>query len=277
MGEGMLIVCATPIGNLGDVSDRLREALNGADVVYAEDTRRTATLLAHVGAQVKVRSLFTGNEKVRTAELVETVRAGKRVVLVSDAGMPTISDPGAEAVRMVRQIGRKVTVIPGPSAVTAALAVSGFDADRFAFEGFLPRKGEARKERLQSIAAEDRTVVLFASPHRLAADLADLVEALGADRRVVVARELTKVYEEVWMGTLAEAGERWAGEVKGEITLVIEPTAKADSDVETAVEDARALLAEGYSISEAARRAASAAGVSRRLVYQALLEGQERS
>ncbi len=277
MGEGMLIVCATPIGNLGDVSDRLREALNRADVVYAEDTRRTATLLAHVGAQVKVRSLFTGNEKVRTAELVETVRAGKRVVLVSDAGMPTISDPGAEAVRMVRQIGRKVTVIPGPSAVTAALAVSGFDADRFAFEGFLPRKGEARKERLQSIAAEDRTVVLFASPHRLAADLADLVEALGADRRVVVARELTKVYEEVWMGTLAEAGERWAGEVKGEITLVIEPTAKADSDVETAVEDARALLAEGYSISEAARRAASAAGVSRRLVYQALLEGQERS
>ncbi len=277
MGEGMLIVCATPIGNLGDVSDRLREALNRADVVYAEDTRRTATLLAHVGAQVKVRSLFTGNEKVRTAELVETVRAGKRVVLVSDAGMPTISDPGAEAVRMVRQIGRKVTVIPGPSAVTAALAVSGFDADRFAFEGFLPRKGEARKERLQSIAAEDRTVVLFASPHRLAGDLADLVEALGADRRVVVARELTKVYEEVWMGTLAEAGERWAGEVKGEITLVIEPTAKADSDVETAVEDARALLAEGYSISEAARRAASAAGVSRRLVYQALLEGQERS
>ena len=277
MGEGMLIVCATPIGNLGDVSDRLREALNRADVVYAEDTRRTATLLAHVGAQVKVRSLFTGNEKVRTAELVETVRAGKRVVLVSDAGMPTISDPGAEAVRMVRQIGRKVTVIPGPSAVTAALAVSGFDTDRFVFEGFLPRKGQARTERLQSIAAEDRTVVLFASPHRLAADLADLAEALGADRRVVVARELTKVYEEVWMGTLAEAGERWAGEVKGEITLVIEPTAKADSDVETAVEDARALLAEGYSISEAARRAASAAGVSRRLVYQALLEGQERS
>jgi len=277
MGEGMLIVCATPIGNLGDVSQRLREALNRADVVYAEDTRRTATLLAHVGAETKVRSLFTGNEKARTAELVETVRAGKVVVLVSDAGMPTISDPGAEAVRRVRQMGRTVTVIPGPSAVTAALAVSGFDADRFVFEGFLPRKGQARTERLQSIAAEERTVVLFASPHRLAADLADLAEALGADRRVVVARELTKVYEEVWMGTLAEAMERWAGEVKGEVTLVIEPTAKAGSDVEAAVEDARSLVAEGYSVSEAARRAASAAGVSRRLVYQALLESQERS
>ncbi|MFQ5523518.1 MAG: 16S rRNA (cytidine(1402)-2'-O)-methyltransferase [Acidimicrobiia bacterium] len=277
MPEGKLIVCATPIGNLGDVSDRLRETLASADVVYAEDTRRTAILLAHVGADVTVRSLFTGNERARTTELVEAVRAGKTVALVSDAGMPTISDPGAEAVRRVREIGRPVSVVPGPSAVTAAVALSGFGGSRFAFEGFLPRKGAGRAERLQRIAAEDRIVVLFASPRRLAADLTDLAETLGPQRRVAVARELTKVYEEVWVGTLAEALERWAGETKGEVTLVIEPAEVEASDVDAAVESARALVAEGLSVSDAARQVAATTGVSRRLVYQALLEGQERS
>jgi 16S rRNA (cytidine1402-2'-O)-methyltransferase len=277
MAEGRLIVCATPIGNLGDVSDRLREALTSADVVYAEDTRRTATLLSHVGAKVRLRSLFTGNERGRAAELAEEVRSGKTVALVCDAGMPTVSDPGAEAVRRVRETGRTVTVVPGPSAVTAAVALSGFGADRFSFEGFLPRKGVERTRRIESVAAEDRPVVIFASPRRLAADLTDLRQVLGPQRRVAVARELTKVHEEVWVGTLEEAVGCWSGEVRGEVTLVIEAAGPVEASLEEAVELARSLVEGGSTTSAAAREAAAATGVSRRQVYQALIEDQDRS
>ncbi len=277
MPEGCLYVCATPIGNLGDVSDRLRETLVTADVIYAEDTRRTSKLLQHIGAKTKARSLFVGNEKARSRKLVDEVRAGKTVVLVSDAGMPTVSDPGAEAVRIVQDEGLSLTVIPGPSAVTTAITLSGFGGDRFSFEGFLPRKGKERSRRLHQLGFEDRPVVMFASPHRLAGDLRDLLDVVGVDRKVAVTREMTKLHEEVWVGTLGEAVERWTGEIKGEITLVLEGGSLTPVTAEAAIAEARSLVDAGTSPSDAARRVAQDSGVSRRVIYQALLEGQDVS
>ena len=274
MSDGCLYVCATPIGNLGDVSERLRETLLKADVVYAEDTRRTSKLLSHVGAKTKVRSLFTGNEKARTGELVDDVESGKTVALVSDAGMPTVSDPGAEAIRIVRERGLAITVIPGPTAVTSALALSGFGGDRFSFEGFLPRKGKQRTTRLAVIAAEDKPVVLFASPHRLAADLQDLLGTNDGDRMVAVGRELTKLHEELWVGTLTEAVKRWSGDVKGEVTVVLDGSLAKTITADTAIADAQSLVASGTSPSDAARTVAQDTGVSKRVIYQALLESQ---
>ncbi len=176
MGEGRLVICATPIGNLSDVSERLGSALRDAELIYAEDTRRTRTLLDAVGATTTMRSMFEGNEAKRAEELIAALRDGKTVALVTDAGMPAISDPGARAVAMAHREGYPVSVVPGPSAVTSALALSGFGGDRFAFEGFLPRQGRDRTTRLERIASEDRPVVLFASPNRLAADLRDLAD-----------------------------------------------------------------------------------------------------
>lgn len=277
MSEGRLYVCATPIGNLGDISDRLREVLNSVDVVYAEDTRRTGKLLGHIGAHPRVRSLFAGNEKSRTERLLADLADGASVALVSDAGMPTVSDPGAGAIRMARERGVSVTVIPGPSAVTTALALSGFGGDRFSFEGFLPRRGKERSARLQAISGDDRAVVLFASPRRVTADLGDLLNTLGADRLVAVTRELTKLHEEVWVGTLEEAVPRWSGEQKGEFTLVLEPGRPVEPSPDEAIIIARQMVAEGVSPSEAARNAAREVGVSRRVVYETLLEDQGRS
>jgi len=272
VSEGRLYVCATPIGNLGDISERLRETLLTADVIYAEDTRRTSKLLQHIGAKTTTRSLFAGNEKARSRKLVDDVRAGKKVVLVSDAGLPTVSDPGAEAVRIVQDEGLSLTVIPGPSAVTTAITLSGFGGDRFSFEGFLPKKGKERSRRLSQLGFEDRPVVIFASPHRLADDLRDLLDAVGVDRRVAVTREMTKLHEEIWVGTLGEAVERWTGEVKGELTLVLEGGSLTPMSAEAAIAEARSLIATGASPSEAARSVAQDSGVSRRVIYQALID-----
>jgi 16S rRNA (cytidine1402-2'-O)-methyltransferase len=277
VSEGRLYVCATPIGNLGDVSDRLRETLMTADVIYAEDTRRTSKLLQHIGAKTKAQSLFVGNEKARSRRLVDDVRAGKTVALVSDAGMPTVSDPGAEAVRLVQDEGLSLTVIPGPSAVTTAITLSGFGGDRFSFEGFLPRKGKKRSRRLRQLGFDDRPVVIFASPHRLVADLGDLLAAVGADRRVAVTREMTKLHEEVWVGTLGEAVEHWSGETKGELTLVLEGSPMAPVTAEAAIAEARSLIDAGTSPSDAARTVARDSGVSRRVIYQKLLDDQDLS
>lgn len=275
MTTGRLLVCATPIGNLGDISERTRNVLSSADVIYAEDTRRTAKLLRHLVINVDLVSLFTGNEKARTEQLVESVRSGQTVVLVSDAGMPTISDPGAAAIRAVREAGYPVSVVPGPSAVTTAVALSGFSGDRFVFEGFLPRKGRERTERLEAIGQDLRAVVLFASPNRLADDLADLSEACGSSREVAVTRELTKLHEESWVGSLEESVERWSGEVKGEVTLVLAPVDPAPPSIEEAIQRARALVAAGTSVREAARQISAETGVSRREIYEALLADQE--
>lgn len=277
MATGRLTVCATPIGNLGDISERLRNVLAGADVVYAEDTRRTAKLLTHLVIGVHVISHFVGNEESRTAEIVDAVASGKSVVLVSDAGMPTISDPGAAAVRAVRKAGYPVNVVPGPSAVTSAVALSGFGGDRFVFEGFLPRKGKARSRRLAGIGSEGRTVVLFASPNRLAQDLADLADVCGAGREVAVIRELTKLHEESWVGPLIAAVERWKDPVKGEVTVVLAPVEAKPPSVDDAIAKARRLVAEGATVSDAARDTSGETGASRRAIYEALLEDQESS
>ncbi|HEX6220639.1 MAG TPA: 16S rRNA (cytidine(1402)-2'-O)-methyltransferase [Acidimicrobiia bacterium] len=274
MSEGRLVVCATPIGNLGDISERLRNTLASADIVYAEDTRRTAKLLRHLVINVPMASLFVGNEASRTEQLVQAVKRGEKVVLVSDAGMPTVSDPGASAVRAVRDAGLPVSVVPGPSAVTTALALSGFGGDRFSFEGFLPRKGQERVERLEAIANDERAVVVFASPNRLADDLRDLATACGEDRGVAVMRELTKLHEECWVGGLGAAVERWAGEVKGEVTLVIAPVQLPGPSLEEAIEKARAMVADGGSVRVSARAVAEELGVSRREVYEALISDQ---
>jgi 16S rRNA (cytidine1402-2'-O)-methyltransferase len=272
--HGRLIVCATPIGNLGDVSERLRNTLASADVIYAEDTRRTAGLLSHLVISTRLVSLFSGNEAARTAQLVDAVRSGETVVLVSDAGMPTVSDPGAAAVRAAREAGLPVSVVPGPSAVTTALALSGFGGDRFVFEGFLPRRGVARSERLQALAGEQRPVVVFASPKRLAADLRDLRDACGGERQVAVTRELTKLYEECWVGSLDDAVRKYSDETKGEVTLVLGPSDAESPSLEEAVERARSLVASGTSVREAARSVADESGVARRDVYEALIHDQ---
>ena len=277
MAEGVLFVCATPIGNLGDISQRLRETLGSVDVVYAEDTRRTGKLLSHLGVDVPLLSLFAGNEMERSERLVGEVSQGRRVALVSDAGTPAVSDPGAPAVAMALERGLTVRVVPGPSAVTAALAVSGLGGDRFVFEGFLPRKGRERQTRIESICGEECPVVLFVTPHRAAQDLSDLAISCGEERRVVVTRELTKLHEEVWSGTLGGSLERFGEEVKGELTVVLAPADRARASAEAAIAEGRRLLAEGASTAEAARRAARVGGVPRRMVYQALIDDQEPS
>ena len=273
MPEGKLIVCATPIGNLDDMSDRLRTTLREADIVFAEDTRRTGRLLEAVGATTPMRSMFEGNEAQRTEELVAALAEGKAVALVTDAGMPVVSDPGARPVARAHSEGYAVSVVPGPSAVTSALALSGFGGDRFVFEGFLPRRGRERATRLTGIASEDRPVVIFASPNRLASDLQDLLAQVG-NRRVAITREISKLNEEVWVGSLEDAVERWSQDVRGEVTVVVEGGEPPRMSQAEAVKLARSLIADGATLSEAARSASQESGISRRSIYQELLDDQ---
>ncbi|WBB77576.1 16S rRNA (cytidine(1402)-2'-O)-methyltransferase [Micromonospora sp. WMMD882] len=221
---GRLILLGAPLGNPADGSVRLRDVLGVADVVAAEDTRRLTRLARDLGVTVEGRivSYFEGNEERRTPELVEVLLAGHTVALVTDGGMPSVSDPGYRLVTAAVGAGVPVTAAPGPSAVTTALALSGLPCDRFCFEGFLPRSPGARRARLRALAAEERTLVLFEAPHRIAAALTDLAEAFGADRPAALCRELTKTYEEVLRRPLGELA-RWAadGEPRGEITLVV--------------------------------------------------------
>jgi len=269
--EGALVLVATPIGNLGDLSPRAVEALRTADVIAAEDTRRTRALLTHAGVPGGARlvAVHEHNERARAAELVDRIRVGDRVVFVTDAGMPGISDPGERLVRVCVEAGLAVEVVPGPSAVLAALVVSGLPTARFVMEGFLPRAGRERAERLTAVAAEERTTVLFEAPNRIAATLADLVEACGAHRRVAIARELTKKFEEVWRGTLADAvAHVEAVAPRGEHVLVLDGappgTAPDDDAIREAVEG---LLGDGVSARDAASEVAAALGVPKRRAY----------
>lgn len=219
----MLILAGTPIGNLSDASPALRAALESADIIAAEDTRRTRKLISALGVQTAARlvSNFDSNEADRTSGLVQALLEGKTVVQVSDAGMPTISDPGYRLVVAATQAGVEVTAVPGPSALTAALALSGLPTDRFCFEGFPPRKPGARRNRLAELADEPRTMVFYESPYRVAAFLRDAAETLGPERPASVSRELTKLHEETRRGPLAELAEWAEGGLKGEITVVI--------------------------------------------------------
>lgn len=271
--DGMIILAATPIGNLGDASRRLVEVLSAATVVAAEDTRVAQRLLAGLGVENRPRliALHDHNERERAAELVELAR-DQDVVLLSDAGMPTVSDPGFHLVEAAAAAGVGVTALPGPSAVLTALAVSGLPTDRFTFEGFLPRKQGERLSTLRAVAAEPRTMVFFESPNRLAASLTDIATALGADRRVVVCRELTKLYEEVRRGTAAELAA-WAAEgVRGEIVVVVAGAPARAADPETAVQQVLALVAAGSRLKDAAGEVADATGLGKRDLYQAALE-----
>jgi 16S rRNA (cytidine1402-2'-O)-methyltransferase len=270
---GSLVLVGTPIGNLGDLSPRAVEELRTADVIAAEDTRRTRALLTHAGipAGRRLRAVHARNEAAAAERIVGEIRGGNRVAVVTDAGMPGISDPGAQLVRACLGAGLPVEAVPGPSAALTAVVLSGLPSDRFVFEGFLPRKGRARADRIAALADEPRTTVLFEAPGRVRATLADLAAACGPHRPVAVARELTKVFEDVWRGTLAEAARHAERtEPRGEHVIVVGPAPErappGDAEIEAAV---RAALADGRSARDAASDVANALGVPRRRAYDA--------
>lgn len=270
--HGVLIVAATPLGNPADASVRLRDALAGADVVAAEDTRRTRRLAADLGVRIggKVISHFDAVESQRASQIAELVRQGNTVLVVSDAGMPLVSDPGLAAVRACLDEGLPVTCLPGPSAVTTALALSGMPTDRFCFEGFLPRRAGQRRARLRGLAQEQRTMVFFESPRRLQACLQDMAELFGDDRAIAVCRELTKTYEEVLRGSVAELAGQVAN-ILGEVTLVVEGAQPSTPQTPDLIEQVDALVAGGMRRSEAVAEVAKATGVSRRELYEQVM------
>lgn len=274
----MLLLAATPIGNLGDASTRLRETLAAADVIAAEDTRRTVQLLRllEVDSRAELIALHDHNERERAAALVERA-AEETVVLVSDAGMPTVSDPGFRVVQLAAERGVQVSAIPGPSAVLTALAVSGLPTDRFAFEGFLPRKAGERSRALRDLAGERRTLVFFESPARLADGLAALAAAFGDDRPAAVCRELTKLHEEVRRGTLAELAGWAADGVRGEIVVVVGGAPAAAVSPEVALAEVQQRVEGGERLKEATRVVAGASGLSARELYQAALAAKGAS
>jgi 16S rRNA (cytidine1402-2'-O)-methyltransferase len=273
---GVLVLAATPIGRVADAPPRLAEELATADVVAAEDTRRLKRLTTDLGVVVRGRvvSYFEGNEATRTATLVEALEGGERVLLVTDAGMPSVSDPGYRLVAAAVERGIVVTAVPGPSAVLTALAVSGLPVDRFCFEGFLPRKAGERSRRLASLAAEPRTMVFFEAPHRTEVALAAMASAFGADRRGAVCRELTKTHEEVRRGGLADLATWAADGVRGEVTIVVEG-ATAATDLPTDPASLAALVAEaqdegGLTRKDAILDVARRTGLPKRDVYDAV-------
>ena len=272
--SGRLVLVGTPIGNLGDISPRALEALGQAAVVACEDTRRTGRLLSHFGIASPTYIVVNEHTEGDAAErLLGHVQRGDVVVLVSDAGMPGVSDPGEFLVSKAIEAGVTVEVVPGPSAVLHALVASGLTTSRFVFEGFLPRKGSGRALRLRELADEHRTAVLFEAPHRLAKTLNDLAEVCGGERRIVLARELTKLHEEIWRGSLAEALTR-CGEVdpRGEYVLVLDGAApRADATDDELRQAARESLAKGASKRDAAAAVADVFAVSRQRVYDLVI------
>jgi 16S rRNA (cytidine1402-2'-O)-methyltransferase len=281
---GRLAVISTPIGNLGDLSPRAREELAAAELVAAEDTRRTGQLLTTLGLSRPLVSLHEHNERERIDELLEKLRAGTRIALVSDAGTPLLSDPGFELVRRVTQEGMSVVAVPGPSAITAALSIAGLPTERFTFEGFLPARLGERRTRVAELASETRTLVFFEAPHRIAESLEDMAAGFGAARRAAVARELTKVFETVYRGTLAELAAQARSDAnftRGEITVVVEGAPRvADEAAPRAHLDATlTVLLSELAPSKAAALAARLTGAKRNEAYARALElskGAER-
>ncbi|MGP3772661.1 16S rRNA (cytidine(1402)-2'-O)-methyltransferase [Streptomyces sp. SDT5-1] len=273
---GTLVLAGTPIGDVADAPPRLAQELAGADVVAAEDTRRMKRLAQSLGVQVggRVVSYFEGNESARTPELVEALAGGARVLLVTDAGMPSVSDPGYRLVAAAVERDIRVTAVPGPSAVLTALALSGLPVDRFCFEGFLPRKAGERLSRLKEAAEERRTLVYFEAPHRLDDTLAAMVDAFGEDRRAAVCRELTKTYEEVKRGPLKALAEWAADGVRGEITVVVEGAPEKPADDLTPDELVRRVRVReeaGERRKEAIAAVAADAGLPKREVFDAVV------
>jgi 16S rRNA (cytidine1402-2'-O)-methyltransferase len=268
------VLAGTPLGDAGDASPKLVDALGTADVIAAEDTRRLRSLAAALGVTPvgRVISFYDAVETARLPGLVAAVADGGTVLLVTDAGMPSVSDPGYRLVDACVAAGLDVTCVPGPSAVTTALALSGLASDRFCFEGFPPRKQGERRTWLDGLAAEQRTCVFFESPHRLAATLADAADMLGADRRAAVCRELTKQYEEVRRGGLAELAEWAADGVRGEVTVVLAGAGPAPAaDVAALAGQVEALVAGGLRLKDAVADVASGTGVGKKALYDAVL------
>jgi 16S rRNA (cytidine1402-2'-O)-methyltransferase len=273
---GVVVLAATPIGDVRDASPRLVAELTNADVIAAEDTRRLRRLLERLGVETSARimSYFEGNEMRRTEELVRLLGEGARVLVVSDSGMPSVSDPGYRIVTAAVARGFRVTALPGPSAVLIALAISGLPVDRFCFEGFLPRKAAERARRLSQLATEPRTMIFFEAPHRAAATLSAMAVAFGGDRRGAVCRELTKTYEEVRRGSLRELAEWAASDVRGEVTLVIGGATQPAADLHSAAEEALGLVADGMKLRAAVAHVARQQGVAKNALYELALKMQ---
>lgn len=277
--SGTLYLVATPIGNLGDFSPRAREVLGEVDFIAAEDTRVTRGLLTHFDIHKPLISFFEHNKVDRGERILARLAGGESAALVSDAGMPAISDPGETLVAGCAERGIPVYVVPGPTAVISALAVSGLPTGRFTFEGFLSVNKRSRREHLAAVEGEERTMVFYEAPHKLRRTLGDFAKTFGQDRRVAVVRELTKVHEEVWRTTLGEAAARYREqEPRGEYVLVIAgaqpaPREEGAQGPEEAVEIARGWMEKGFSASEAAKEAAKATGVRKGEIYKLLMEG----
>ena len=273
-----LILAATPIGNLGDASPRLREALATADVIAAEDTRKALNLIQGLNIETHARivSYFDSVELERVPQLLEALADGKTVVVISDAGMPTVSDPGYRIAHAAAAAGFAMTVLPGPSAVTTALALSGLASDRFSFEGFLSRKAGEREKQLQELASERRTMVFFEAPHRIAETTQAMAETFGADRPAALCREITKTYEEVIRGTLSDIAARCQDEVRGEITIVVQGasavTEATDADL---VDGVTALMASGVDRKEAIAEIAVRYAVPKRRVFDVMVASKQ--
>lgn len=277
--SGRIVLAATPIGNRDDASERLRQLLAQAQVIAAEDTRTVRHLAQVLGVEITgtVLALHDHNESAAATQAVAAAERGDTVLVVSDAGMPTVADPGFRVVEAAIAAGVDVTVAPGPSAALAALAVSGLPTDRFAFEGFLPRKAAARRAAAAAVAHEPRTMVFFEAPHRLAAALEDLAQALGGERRAAVSRELTKMYEETRRGTLAELAT-WATEhsPKGEMVITVAGAGQQQVSMDAVVDDALTQIAGGASTSAVVAELARTAGVSKRELYALVLARRTR-
>nr|WP_232531451.1 16S rRNA (cytidine(1402)-2'-O)-methyltransferase [Microlunatus antarcticus] len=267
-------MAGTPIGDVADASPRLRAELEGADVIAAEDTRRFRALLHRMGLTTSARvvSYFEGNEAARTPELVQALLDGSRVLVATDAGMPSVSDPGYRLVTAAVEAGIRVTAVPGPSAVLTALAVSGLPVDRFCFEGFLSRKAGERSRQLARLADEARTMVFFEAPHRTAETLDAMVEAFGPGRPGAVCRELTKTYEEVVRGSVSELAAWAAEQVRGEVTLVVAGAPERVVDLNSAAAEVATLVAAGARLKPAVGEVAERDGIARNALYAAALE-----
>jgi 16S rRNA (cytidine1402-2'-O)-methyltransferase len=271
-----LFVVATPLGNLADLSNRAAEVLRTVPVVAAEDTRRTRGLLSHLGARPTLLSFHSHSDEQRSQTLLEILHSGRDVALVSDAGTPAVSDPGSDLVALARESGYAVVPIPGPTAVTTALSASGLPTNRYLFLGFIPRKGRERIRLLQRAANEEWSVVFYEAPGRLNSLLADLIRFAGSDRKGVVARELTKLHEEIRSGTLAELAEYFSSAPpRGELTVLLQGTgspAPEPDRTEEAIEQATSLLAEGLSRREVARQLTDSLGLARNEAYRLVMD-----
>lgn len=272
--SGILYVVGTPIGNLGDMSPRAAKAFEECDFIAAEDTRVTVKLLNHLGIKKPMMSYFEHNKRERGGEILQRILNGENCVLVSDAGMPAISDPGEELVSICHEMGVKVCAVPGPTAFATAVAMSGLPTGRFTFEGFLSVNKKSRREHLEEIVNETRTMVFYEAPHKLSATLKDMANVLG-DRRIAIVREITKIHEEVIRTTLKKAAEDYPnGEIKGEIVLVIEGAKKQKLrwTLVDAVKIAKEYMENGEAVSGAARLAARDTGIKKGEIYKALQE-----